>query len=152
MSEGRHVSEVRHADSLLRLAGLITTGLITTKQTGEEFFSPHVWSSRQLEYIHPWRFMCFFRNRNCLTTDYYCSNNLPSYDGKKSSLLTVSVSDQIVSFTPTPTPSSHSSLSHSHRIHTPTLPSSTILTITYTQVLWFLPESDKVSFLLCEDV
>ena len=48
------------------------------------------------------------------------------------------VSDNIVTFTPTPTPSSRSSLSYAHIIHTPNLPTTTLLTITCTQVLWFL--------------
>jgi hypothetical protein len=50
-----------------------------------------------------------------------------------------SVSGSIVSFTPEPTPRARSSLSHTHNIHTPTLPTPTILTFTCTQVLWFLP-------------
>ncbi len=73
---------------------------------------------------HPHKFMGF-RNRTTLPA----ASEIPT---------TYSVSDIIVTFTLTPTPRSHCSLSHTHRIHTPILPTSTILTFTYTQVLWFL--------------
>jgi hypothetical protein len=55
-----------------------------------------------------------------------------------SSVGTPNVSDIMIPVTPTPTPRSDSSLSSTHSIHTPTLPTTTILTFTCTQVLWFL--------------
>ena len=51
---------------------------------------------------------------------------------------TYSVSHSIVSFTPAPTPRSRCSLLPTHSIHTPTLPTTTLLTFTFTQVLCFL--------------
>ncbi len=68
---------------------------------------------------HAHRFMGFFRNRNSLVADSV-------------SLMTYSVSDSTVAFTPAPCPSSLSSVSHTHIIHTPTLHTPTFLTMTYT--------------------
>jgi hypothetical protein len=75
---------------------------------------------------HAYRFMGFFRNQN----GRLAASANPT---------TSSASDSIVAFTPAPTPCSRSSLSHAHSIHTPTLPTPTLLTFTCTQVLWFLP-------------
>jgi hypothetical protein len=69
--------------------------------------------------------MGFFRNRNTLPA----ASVTPTI---------YSVSDNIVEFTQAPTPHSRSSQSHAHSIRTPTLPTSTLLTVTYSQVLWFL--------------
>ncbi len=45
--------------------------------------------------------------------------------------------DSVSEHTPSPSPW-RSSLTYVHNIHTPTLPTSTLLTITCTQVLWFI--------------
>ena len=75
---------------------------------------------------HAHKFMGFFRN----PTDLWAVSTTPT---------TYSVSDSKVSFTPAPTPRSHCSLLPTYNIHTPTLPTPTLLTFTCTQVLWFLP-------------
>jgi hypothetical protein len=74
---------------------------------------------------HTHHFMGFSLNRNSLPT----VSPTPTIYG---------VSDTTLTFTPTPTPRSCSSLSPTHRIHIPTPPTSTFLTFTCTQVLWFL--------------
>ena len=74
---------------------------------------------------HARKFMGFFRNR----TDLAAASASPT---------TYSVSDSIVPFIPAPTPRSRCSRSHTHSIHTPTLPTPTFLSFTWTQVLWFL--------------
>ncbi len=78
------------------------------------------------------RFMDFFRNRNSLPA----ASTTPTI---------YSVVDSIVAFTPTPTPHSRSSLSHTRSIHTPTLPTSTLLTFTCTQVHWFLSRQTRLT-------
>ncbi len=65
---------------------------------------------------HPHKFMDFFRNRNTLAA----TSATPTI---------YNVSDRIVVFTPAPIPRSRSSLSYTHTIHTPTLPTSTLLTL-----------------------
>ena len=75
--------------------------------------------------MHTNKFRVFFRNQN----------GLPAALANPT---TYSVSDSIVSFTPTPTPRSPHSLLPTHHIHTPTLPTPTFLTFTCTHVLWFL--------------
>ena len=75
---------------------------------------------------HAHKFMGFFRNRTALAS----ASAIPT---------TYSVSDNIVAFTLTPTPRSRCSVSHTHSNHTPTLHTTTLLTFTCTQVLWFLP-------------
>jgi hypothetical protein len=72
------------------------------------------------------------------TGSWFFSLNRNVFTGDSTRLMTYSVSDIIVTFTPAPTPCSHFSISHTHIIHTPSLPTPTILTITWTQVLWFL--------------
>ena len=89
----------------------------------ERHFAPNPRSRCSLSHAH--KFMGFFGNRTALAA-------------ASASPTTYSVSDSIVAFTPAPTPRSRCSLSHTHSIHTPTLPTSTLLTFTCTQVLWFL--------------
>jgi hypothetical protein len=62
---------------------------------------------------------------------------------------TYSVSDSIVAFTPAHTPCSRSLLSHTHSMHTPNLPTSTLLTIICTQVPWFLASLTRPGVSFC---
>ena len=67
--------------------------------------------------------------------------NLSALRAASANPTTYSVSDNIVAFTPAPTPHSRCLLLPTHIIHIPTLPNlstPTLLTFTYTQVLWFL--------------
>jgi hypothetical protein len=80
----------------------------------------------------------FYNNRtNSPMTKLIHLHRRPWVDSVR--ILSCGVSDIIVAFTPAPTPWSRSSLSHAQSIHTttlhtlPTLPTSTLLTITFTQ-------------------
>ena len=72
------------------------------------------------------------------TSSWVFFANVPPFGAAPASPTTYSVSDIIVAFTRAPTPRSPSSALSTHNIHTPTLPTSTLLTFTCTQVLWFL--------------
>jgi hypothetical protein len=80
-------------------------------------FTPAPTPCSRFSLSHAHKFMGFFRNRTALVS----AATRPT---------TYSVSDNIVSFTLTPSPRSRYSLSHAHIIHTPTLPTSTLLTFT----------------------
>ena len=114
-----HNRNSRETDSVSLMTACVSDRITTFTP------APTPFSRSSLSDTH--RFMVFFHNRNTLVAD--------------SATPTIySVVDGIVSFTPTPIPRSRSSLSHTHNIHTPTLPTSTLLTFTFTctQVLWLL--------------
>ena len=54
-----------------------------------------------------------------------------------------------ISYKTTPSPFPCSSITHAHIIHTSTLPTQTLLTIKYTQVLWFLPRLTRSRSSFC---